>query len=374
MSSDIAVPFADLHAQYLTIRAEIDAAIADVIARSAFIRGPHVTRFEEAFAQAVGARHCVSCANGTDSLYIAMRALGVKPGDEVIAPAHSWISTTETITQAGAKVVFCDTDPQTFTIDPRVLATKITPRTVGIIPVHLYGQPADMDAIMALAEKHKLWVIEDCAQAHLAKYKGRMVGSFGTAASYSFYPGKNLGAMGDAGALTTADGALAERMAMLARHGGLTKGDHQIEGINSRLDGLQAAVLMAKLPHLPSWTARRQEVAAEYGRLLAGIEGLTLPTTAPEREHVWHLYVVQHDRRDELARHLSARGIQTVINYPVALPFLPAYRRFGHQASDFAVAHHHQSRILSLPIFPEITPEQMHKVADSIRSFVTRKA
>jgi dTDP-4-amino-4,6-dideoxygalactose transaminase len=270
--------------------------------------------------------------------------------------------------------VFCDTDPETFTIDPKALASKITSRTVGIIPVHLYGQPVDMDSIMALADRHKLWVIEDCAQAHFARYKGRMVGSFGTAASYSFYPGKNLGAMGDAGAITTRDAALAERMAMFARHGGLTKGDHQIEGINSRLDSLQAAVLSVKLPHLPRWTARRQEVAAEYGRLLGGIQGLTLPSVAAGREHVWHLYVVQHEQRDALARHLQANGVQTGIHYPVALPFLPAYRRFRHRPEDFPVAYRHQSRILSLPIFPEISSEQMYRVADSIRSFVAGQA
>jgi dTDP-4-amino-4,6-dideoxygalactose transaminase len=365
----VTVPFADLHAQYRSIRGEIDAAIAAVIESSAFIRGPFVQRFEEAFAQAVGVEHCVSCANGTDSLYIAMRALGVKPGDEVVAPAHSWISTTETITQAGATVVFCDTDPVTFTIDPVKLAQKITPRTVGIIPVHLYGQPADLDPIMALAAEHRLWVIEDCAQAHSARYKGRQVGTFGTAASYSFYPGKNLGAMGDAGAIVTRDGGLAQRMAMFARHGGLTKGDHQIEGINSRLDGLQAAVLSVKLPHLGAWTERRQAVARAYGELLSGIDGLTLPQTAAGREHVWHLYVVQHERRDALARHLAERGIQTVINYPVALPFLPAYARLGHRPEDFPVAHHHQSRILSLPIFPEVSGAQLELVASAIRSF-----
>ena len=363
------VPFADLHAQYRSIRTEMDAAIAEVIASSAFIRGPFVENFEHAFAEAMGVAHCVSCANGTDSLYIAMHALGVKPGDEVIAPAHSWISTTETITQAGGKVVFCDTDATTFTIDPAQIEAKVTPRTVGIIPVHLYGQPADMDPIMALAAKHRLWVIEDCAQAHLARYKGRHVGSFGQAASYSFYPGKNLGAMGDAGAVLTPDATLATRMAMFARHGGLTKGDHQIEGINSRLDGLQAAVLSVKLPHLPAWTARRQEVARAYGELLAGIDGLTLPQVAPGREPAWHLYVVQHEQRDAHAKHLARRGIQTVVNYPVALPFLPAYSRLGHQPADFPVAHRHQSRILSLPIFPEITAAQMQAVAEAIRSF-----
>jgi dTDP-4-amino-4,6-dideoxygalactose transaminase len=363
------VPFADLHAQYLSIRTEMDSAIAAVIASSAFIRGPFVEEFERTFAEAMGVPHCVSCANGTDSLYIAMHALGVEPGDEVIAPAHSWISTTETITQAGGKVVFCDTDPATFTIDPAQIEAKITPRTVGIIPVHLYGQPADMDPIMELAQKHGIWVIEDCAQAHLARYKGRRVGSFGHAASYSFYPGKNLGAMGDAGAVLTPDADLARRMAMFARHGGVTKGDHQIEGINSRLDGIQAAVLSVKLQHLPAWTARRQEVARIYGELLAGIEGLTLPQVAPGCEPVWHLYVVRHEQRDALARHLGGRGIQTVVNYPLALPFLPAYSRLGHRPADFPVAHHHQSRILSLPIFPEITVGQMQTVADAIRIF-----
>jgi len=365
----IQVPFADLHAQYLTIKESIDAAIADVIRTSAFIRGPQVTRFEEQFAAATGATHCVSCANGTDSLYIAMHVLGIQPEDEVIAPAHSWISTTETITQAGGKVVFCDTDRDTFTIDPAQIEARITPRTVGIIPVHLYGQPADMDPIMALAAQHKLWVIEDCAQAHLARYKGRMVGSFGHAASYSFYPGKNLGAMGDAGALTTNDGALARRMAMFARHGGLVKGDHQVEGINSRLDGLQAAVLSGKLPHLPAWTVRRREVAAEYDRLLAGIADVTRPAVAHGREPVYHLYAIRHERRDALARHLAAQGVQTVVNYPVALPFLPAYARLGHTPQQFPNAHNNQSRVLSLPIFPEITPTQIRHVVDAIRSF-----
>ena len=235
------VPFADLQLQYQTIKSEIDAAIAAVIRDNAFIRGPYVDAFEREFASAVDVEHCVSCANGTDALYLAMAALKVQPGDEVITTAHSWISTSAMITHAGATVVFVDTDDSTFTIDPAAIEAAITPRTVGIIPVHLYGQPADMDAIMAIARKHKLWVIEDCAQAHLARYKGRQVGTFGVAATYSFYPGKNLGAMGDAGAVVTNDSALAEHMTMLARHGGLTKHQHRIEGINSRLDGMQAA-------------------------------------------------------------------------------------------------------------------------------------
>lgn len=367
--TSIAVPFADLHAQYLSIKAEIDAAIAEVIHASAFIRGPFVERFEEAFARAIGALHCVSCANGTDALYIAMHALGVQPGDEVIVPAHSWISTSETVTQAGGKVVFCDTEADTFTIDPSRIEALVTSRTVGIIPVHLYGQPADLDPILEIARRHRLWVIEDCAQAHLARYKGRSVGTFGHAASFSFYPGKNLGAMGDAGAIVTSDADLARRMAMFARHGGLTKGDHQIEGINSRLDGIQAAVLSAKLTHLPHWTASRQELAAEYARLLGRNDAVVLPRTAPGREHVWHLYAVRHEQRDVLARHLAERGIQTVINYPVALPFLPAYSHLGHRPDDFPVAHGHQRRILSLPMFPEMTARQMQAVADAIDAF-----
>ena len=364
------VPFADLHAQYLSIKAPIDAALAEVIRTSAFIRGPFVQRFEEEFAAAVGAKHCVSCANGTDSLYITMHALGVRPGDEVITSAHSWISTSETITQAGGSVVFCDTDEATYTIDPAQIEAHITPRTVGIIPVHLYGQPADMPAILAIAKKHKLWVIEDCAQAHLARVDGRMVGSFGNAASYSFYPGKNLGAMGDAGAITTNDSALADRMAMFARHGGLTKGDHSIEGINSRLDGLQAAVLSVKLPQLAAWTQRRQELAATYQELLKSIDGVSLPVTSQGRGHAYHLYVIQHEKRDALSRHLNGLGIQTVISYPTALPFLPAYSRLGHQPTDFPNAHRNQSRILSIPIFPEMTAPQTAAVVAAIGSFV----
>ena len=222
-------------------------------------------------------KHCVSCANGTDALYLAMAALKVAPGDEVITTAHSWISTSAMITHAGASVVFADTDDTTFTIDPAAIEAAITPRTVGIIPVHLYGQPADMDAIMAIARKHKLWVIEDCAQAHLARYKGQQIGTFGNAATYSFYPGKNLGAMGDAGAVVTNDGALAEHMTMLARHGGLVKHQHHIEGINSRLDGMQAAILSAKLPHLPDWTKARQDAAKVYDAGLNQIEDVVVP-------------------------------------------------------------------------------------------------
>jgi dTDP-4-amino-4,6-dideoxygalactose transaminase len=265
--------------------------------------------------------------------------------------------------------VFCDTDRSTFTIDPAAIEAAITPRTVGIIPVHLYGQPADMGAIMAIARKHKLWVVEDCAQAHLARYKGHQIGTFGVAGTYSFYPGKNLGAMGDAGAVVTNDSALAEHMTMLARHGGLIKHQHQIEGVNSRLDGMQAAILSAKLPHLPDWTRARQDAAKIYDAGLNQIEDVVVPSVAPDRTHVYHLYTILHPRRDALAAHLNANGVQTAINYPKALPFLSAYSRLGHSPEQFPNAFSQQSKILSLPMFAEITREQLIDVVELVRGF-----
>ena len=363
------VPFADLQLQYQTIKGEIDGAIAAVIHDNAFIRGSYVDAFEREFAGAADVKHCVSCANGTDALYLAMAALKVRPGDEVITTAHSWISTAAMITHAGATVVFCDTDGSTFTIDPSAIEAAITPRTVGIIPVHLYGQPADMDAIMAIAGKHKLWVVEDCAQAHLARYKGQPIGTFGAIATYSFYPGKNLGAMGDAGAVVTNDAGLAEHMTMLARHGGLVKHQHHIEGINSRLDGMQAAILSAKLPHLSGWTKARQEAAKVYDKGLNQIEDVVVPEVAPERRHVYHLYTIRHPRRDALAAHLNAKGVQTAINYPTALPFLAAYGRLKHRPEQFPNAFRDQGQILSLPMFAEITRQQLEEVIELVRRF-----
>lgn len=363
----MSIPFVDLHAQYLSIKPEIDEAITRVIAASSFVRGPEVEAFEANYSALMGARHTVSCANGTDAIYIAMKALGIKPGDEVITTAQSWISTSETIGQHGAKPVFVDIDPVTSTIDVSKIAEKIGGRTVGIIPVHLYGQMADMPAIMAIAEKHGLWVIEDCAQAHLATIDGRKAGRFGHIATWSFYPGKNLGAMGDAGAITTDDAALARHMACFARHGGLVKGDHEMEGINSRLDGLQAAILNVKLPHLAGWTARRRAAAKRYDELLADIPGIVTPTEVEGREHVYHLYVIEADDRDGLAAALKVRGIPTVINYKRALPFLPCYAHLGHRAEDFPVAHRLQDHILSLPIYAELTDAQVGEVTGAIR-------
>ena len=361
------IPFVDLHAQYLTIKEEVDGAIAEVIAQSAYIRGPHVDAFEDAWARTLGVKRCVSCANGTDAIYIALRGLGLKRGDEVITSAHSWISTSETITQAGGRVVFCDTDEETFTIDPVDIERKITPATVGIIPVHLYGQPADMSAIMAIAKKHNLWVIEDCAQAHLASFKGQLVGTFGNAATFSFYPGKNLGAYGDAGCVVTNDDRLSGCMATFARHGG--KGDHIMEGINSRMDGLQAAILNAKLPHLPAWTAARRRVAACYNELLENVGDVITPTVESDRDHVYHLYVIRTENRDALREHLSQAGISTVLNYPKALPFYPAYAYLGHVPKNFPAAYFNQSRILSLPIYPEMSEEAITHVANMISHF-----
>jgi dTDP-4-amino-4,6-dideoxygalactose transaminase len=361
------IPFVDLHAQYLTIKPDIDRAIESVIRDSAFIRSRQVTDFETEFARAVGVPHCVSCANGTDAIYIAMRGLGLKPGDEVITTAHSWISTSETVTQANGNVVFCDTDRETFTIDPARIEERITPRTVGIIPVHLYGQPADMDPILDIARRRGLWVIEDCAQAHMAEYKGRKVGTMGVAATFSFYPGKNLGAMGDAGCLVTQDPKLAAWCELYARHGG--KGEHTIEGINSRLDGLQAAILSAKLPHLAGWTEARRRVAARYDQLFAGVPGVEVPKVAAGRTHVFHLYVIRADRRDALQKHLASRGVSTMLNYSKALPFYPAYSRLGHAPSDFPNAHANQGRILSLPIYPEMTDDMIRHVVDCVAEF-----
>ena len=361
------IPFVDLYAQYLSIKSEIDSVIGKVIAESAYIRGPHVDAFEHAWASTLGVKRCVSCANGTDAIYVALRGLRVKPGDEVITSAHSWISTSETITQAGGRIVFCDTDEETFTIDPQDIQRKITPATVGIIPVHLYGQPADMDPIMAIAKRHNLWVIEDCAQAHLATYKGQYVGTFGDAATFSFYPGKNLGAYGDAGCIVTNDDRLADWMSTFARHGG--KGDHIMEGINSRMDGLQAAILNAKLPHLPAWTEARRSVAACYDELLADVGDMITPKVGSDRKHVFHLYVIRTENRDALKEYLTQGGISTGLNYSKALPFYPAYMYLGHVPEDFPVAYFNQTRILSLPIYPEMTKDMVARVVECIGNF-----
>lgn len=360
------IQFVDLHSQYIGLKSEIDAAISEVIKGSNYIRGPFVDSFEMAYAKAIGVKYCVSCGNGTDSLYIAMRALGLMSGDEVITTAHSWISTSETITQAGGKVVFVDTHADTFTIDSNKIEEKITKRTKGIIPVHLYGQPADMDVIMDIAVRNNLWVLEDCAQSHLAKFSGRITGTIGKIGSFSFYPGKNLGAFGDAGALVTDNSDLARTMTCIARHGGLKKGEHEIEGVNSRMDGIQAAVLGVKLKHLETWTKARQRIASVYDQMLNGVGDIVTPKVAKNRDHVYHLYVIRTGHRDDLMQYLNARGVSTVINYPCALPMLNAYKYMNHKPEDFPSATYNQSRILSLPIYPEMNDVQIQYVIDQI--------
>jgi len=349
------VPFVDLTAQYISIKDEIDVAIHSVIDKTAFVRGEYVTRFEEEFALSFEVPHCVSCANGTDALYLALKALDIGPGDEVITTAVSWISTSQTISQVGASVVFVDIEPDYFTIDPSKIEEKITDRTRAIIPVHLYGQPAEMDSIMAIAKEYGLAVIEDCAQAHYSEYQGRKVGTIGDVGTFSFYPGKNLGAYGDAGALISSDEELANKARMTANHGSLEKHRHEIEGINSRLDGIQAAVLLVKLNYIHQWNTQRGQHAADYDDHLADFDYIQTPLVREGSSHVYHLYVVRTPRREGLQKHLNQAGISTGIHYPVALPFLKAYERLGHRPEDFPVAHQYQSEILSLPMYPELT-------------------
>jgi len=365
--------FVDLKALHDSLQPRLNAEIARVIDTSAFIRGADVDGFEQNFAALTGAKHCVSCANGTDALYISLRALGAGPGDEVITTAHSWIATSETITQTGARVVFADTEDAYFCLDPAQVEARITDRTRGVVAVHLYGQPAAIAELRDICDRHGLWLIEDSAQAHLAEFEGKQVGRFGDVATFSFYPGKNLGAMGDAGALITDRDDIAEFAALFARHGG--KNNHVMEGICSRMDGLQAAVLNVKMPHLADWNTARRAVAARYDEMLAGIGDLTLPTQRPGARHVYHLYVVRTAHRDALQAHLSKAGVPTVINYPRALPFYSAYDYLGHSPADFPVAHAHASEILSLPLHPFLGEADQARVVDAVTDFFqSRKA
>jgi len=362
------VKFLDLPGQYRQIKAEIDAAMAAVIAEAAFIGGRHVKAFEEDFARYLGAAHCVGVGNGTDALEIALEALDLPAGSEVIVPANSFIATSESVSRRGLKVVFCACDPETYLLDLDEARQRITARTSAIIAVHLYGHPCDMAAVGELARAFNLRVIEDCAQAHGAEVRGRRVGTFGDVACFSFYPGKNLGAYGDAGAIVTQDGALAERCRMIANHGRKAKYDHEFEGRNSRLDGLQAAILSVKLRHLETWTARRIATADAYRRALAGIGDLVLPQTRPWARHVFHLYVVRTRRRDALQAHLNAHGIQTGIHYPIALPAMAAYRTLGQQTASDAL----HDELLSIPMGEHLSEADIQTVANAIASFWSR--
>lgn len=370
------IPFVDLAAQYATIKPAIDAAIATVIAENAFIGNSgnrHVQLFERDFAAYCRVKHVIGCANGTDSIEILLQAAGIGRGDEVIVPAMSWISTSEAVTTVGATPVFADIDPHTYTIDPAQIAAKITPRTRAIIPVHLYGLPADMDPILEIARRHNLFVLEDCAQSHGAEYRGRRVGTMGNAASFSFYPGKNLGAYGDAGGMATNDDALAARARMISQHGqAKAKHDHQIEGRNSRLDGLQAAILSVKLPHIESWTEARRRHALRYRALLA-TSGLKLQAAPEERRHVYHLFVVQAPAREEAIRQLGEKGITAAIQYPRALPLLSAYERFGHRAEEFPHAVQLAARCFSLPMYAELSEEAIAGVAAEVTRIAAKR-
>ena len=362
------IPFVDLKAQYKSIKPDIDQAIEKVISETAFIGGKYVNKFKEEFATLYGVKHCVPVANGTDAIYIILKMLGIGEGDEVITVANSWISTSETITQAGAKPVFVDVDDY-FTIDIHKIEKEITPRTKAILPVHLYGQMADVEAIRQLCEKHNLFLIEDCAQSHFSEFDGIRAGLRGIASTFSFFPGKNLGAYGDAGAIITNDDTLAEKMKIYANHGALIKHQHQIEGINSRLDGLQAAILSAKLPYILEWTEKRNECARYYNEILAEISQIELPQLRANSKHSYHLYVIKAERRDELSVYLKNNGIETAIHYPVPLPFMDAYKYLGKTTDDFPVVAANQSRILSIPIFPELTKQQQDYIATQIKNF-----
>lgn len=362
------IPFVDLHAQYLAHKTEIDSGIRRVIAESAFIGGDVVREFEESFAHDYGVKHCVSVANGTDAIYIALKMLGLGLGDEVITTAHSWISTSEAISQTGARPVFVDVD-EFYTIDADKIEAAITPKTRMIVPVHLFGQPADMGKIMSLAKLHNLLVVEDCAQAHYATWDGQQVGTFGDAGTFSFYPGKNLGAYGDAGAIITNSGELATKLRMYANHGALQKHTHLIEGVNSRLDGLQAAILSAKLPFIHHWTRRRQEIAALYDEQFTTLlPDVLTPKVRYGAGHVYHLYVIQVDHREWVVQILTQEGVQTAVHYPTALPLMPAYSHLGGDLADFPNASQNQQKILSLPIYPEMTGEMVEFVVHTVRT------
>lgn len=353
------IPFVDLKTQYLSLKPEMDEAIANVINETAFIKGKYVNAFEEEYRQAYGVNHFISCANGTDAIYIALKSLGIGPGDEVITVANTWISTAETIGQTGAQPVFVDIHPDYYTIDVNLIEEKITPKTKAIIPVHLFGQPCDMDAITSICKKNNLFLIEDCAQAHFAEWKGQRVGTFGDAGTFSFFPGKNLGAYGDAGGIVTNNPDLADKMRMFANHGALKKHHHEMEGINSRLDGLQAAVLSVKLLHIIKWCEARLKNALYYNELFKNTEWVITPKIHNNVKHVFHLYVVRVNNRSEIQEHLKNNGISSGVHYPTPLPFLKAYEYLHHSPKDFPVAFDYMNKILSLPMFPELSVKQM---------------
>ena len=373
------IPLVDLRAQYESVKHEIDSAISEVISNSSFVGGPFVESFEKAFASFCNVKHCVGVGNGTDALFISLKVLGIGKGDEVFVPANSFIATSEAVTLTGAKVVFVDINPKTYNMDPIKLeealkkrrapgSLQFDPRPKAVIPVHLYGQPADMDPILQIAKRYELKVVEDAAQAHGSVYKGRPIGSIGDLACFSFYPGKNLGAYGDGGAIVTNDENLALKARMLANHGRVDKYDHEIEGVNSRLDGLQAGVLGVKLRHLIKWTEQRRRNAYLYNEYLKDTD-LVTPLEIEDVKTVYHLYVVRvkNGIREKLQGYLKSKGIATGIHYPIALPNLKAYAYLNHRESDFLEATLASEEILSLPMFPELGEGQIRYIAEHIR-------
>ncbi len=361
------IPFVDLVAQYRRYQGEIDQAISATLSTSGFIGGPALARFEKAFAEFCGAKYAVGCGNGTDAIYLALRAMGIGPGHEVIVPVNTFIATSEAVTMAGAKPVFVDVDETYSLIDISKIEAAITPRTKAIIPVHLYGQLVDMPRLMALAAKHGLEVVEDCAQAHGALLDGKKAGTWGRAGCFSFYPGKNLGAYGDAGGLITNDSALADSVRRIANHGRADKFGHQIEGVNSRLDGLQAGILEAKLRHLETWSMERRQAAKRYDALLKPVQGVIVPEVRVEGAHVFHLYVVRVKDRDGLRKLMDSRNIQSGIHYPIPLHLLGAYAHYQQGEGTFPVAEMLAKEIVSLPMFPELVEAQQVRVVQAIQ-------
>ena len=362
--------FVDLKAQHAGIAAEVEAAIQRVVTNADFILGADVAAFESEFAKYCEAEHAVGLDSGMSALELGMRALGIGPGDEVITPAGSFIASSSAISFTGATPVWVDVDPRTYNIDPELLEAAITQRTKAIMAVHLYGQPADMDRMVEVADRHGLPVIEDACQSHGARYKGRRTGALGAFGAFSFYPSKNLGAYGDAGALTTNDAALAEKVRMMRNYGQRAKYDHVFLAWNRRLDTLQAAILRVKLPHLDAWNDSRRKIASLYEELLGGTAA-TLPYRRPDVEHVYHLYVIQVDDRDHVLSELGERGIGAGIHYPVPIHLQEAYRARGFGPGSFPVTEESARRILSLPMYPEMTEADVRRTADAVRELVS---
>jgi dTDP-4-amino-4,6-dideoxygalactose transaminase len=364
----IKVPFLDLKAHHEPIRDEIRQAIERVIDANAFAGGPFVEAFEKDWAAFCGTRHAIGVGNGTDALWLTLLALGVGPGDEVITVPSTFMATAEAVSFCGARPVFVDIEPVTYTMDPARLERAITPRTRAIIPVHLFGQVADMDPILEVARRHGIPVVEDAAQAHGATYKGRRAGTFGIAGCFSFYPGKNLGAFGEAGAVVTNDAELADRIRCLRDHGQVRKYHHDHIGWNARMDGIQGAVLQVKLRRLAAANEARRNHARQYARLLADVEQVVLPVEAPGRTHVYHVYAVRVPDRDEVLQRMGRRGIACGIHYPIPVHLQKAYQHLGYGEGSFPVAEQCAREFLSLPMYPELRPEQVELVATELRA------